>query len=243
MKKYILVVLASLQIVYLSAQTAGELSVQVTTTTYGGTYATKHVVAIWVQNKTGVYIKTLLAYAATRKAYLSAWGTATSSTYNTIDAITGATQSVHGTLNCTWNGSNLTGTVLGDDTYNVVMEMTEGGNNKLYIIPIKKGLTQQIVTPANVSGFSNITVKWIPASTAINSVVLDNSYKLYPNPAKTMVYVSGSDIKDIQLYTLSGKYLFSTTQLQIDICNLKKGVYLVQFVLRNGNLAKRIIKN
>ena len=226
-----------------NAQTAGQLSVTVTTLTYGGTYAPKHVVAIWVQNKTGVYIKTLLAYAATRKAYLSSWGTATSSTYNTVDAITGATQSTHGTLNCTWNGSNLTGTVLGDDTYNVVMEMTEGGNNKLLTVPIKKGTTQQIVTPGNVSGFSNIAVKWTPASTGIEDIKMDRLYNVYPNPAKSNIYVNGIGIHEIQLYNLSGKYILKTTNQKINLTNLSRGEYILKIISNEGVFSKEIIKD
>lgn len=224
-----------------NAQTAGQLSVTVTTLTYGGTYAPKHVIAIWVQNKTGVYIKTLLAYAATRKAYLSSWGTATSSIYNTVDAITGATQSTHGTLNCTWNGSNLTGTVLGDDTYNVVMEMTEGGNNKLLTIPIKKGTTQQIVTPGNVSGFSNITVKWIPASTDIEDIKVDKLYNVYPNPAKNTIHVNDADIREIQILTLSGKFLFSSKKNTLNVAKLPKGIYLVILKYEKNSITKKLV--
>ena len=243
MRKYLTTLLIICITITSNAQTAGQLLVNVTTVTYGGSYATKHIVAIWVQSKTGVYIKTLLAYAATRKAYLSSWGTATSSTYNTVDAITGATQSSHGALNCTWNGCNLTGTVLGDDTYNVVMEMTEGGNNKLLSIPIKKGITQQIVSPANVSGFSNITVKWIPISTAINEVAINQNYTLYPNPAKNTIHIQGNDITEIQILTLNGNYILSTTQPKIDISNFKNGVYLVRLFTKNGVATKSLIKN
>ncbi|MDD4990752.1 MAG: DUF2271 domain-containing protein [Paludibacter sp.] len=244
MMKYILAsVLFLLAVFSLSAQTDGQLSVTVTTVSYGGTYSPHNVVAIWVQSKTGTFVKTLLAYAATRKAYLSSWATATASTYNTVDAITGATQSSQGPRVCYWNGKNQTGTVLGDDTYNVVMEMTEGGSNKVGVFAFKKGNTAQTVTPANVSGFSNITIKWTPVSTGIQDVALDKLYSIYPNPAKNTLFVTGFDIEEVQILTLTGKYLFSTNANSIDVNRLPGGDYLVLLVTKNGNVVKRFIKN
>lgn len=227
----------------MNAQTEGQLSVTVTTVAYGGSYLPHNVVAIWVQSKTGVFIKTLLAYAAVRKAYLSSWGTATSSTYNTVDAITGATQSSHGIRTCYWNGKNQTGTVLGDDTYNVVMEMTEGGSNKVGVFALKKSNTAQTVTPANVSGFSNITIKWTPVSTGIEDVTSDKFYAVYPNPAKNTLYVNGDDIREVEVCTLSGKRLLSTKVNRIDVSVLPKGDYLVFLITKNRNFVRKFMKN
>jgi hypothetical protein len=239
--KLIVTIVFLLVVLNINAQTAGKLTVTVTTVTYGGSYSPDNVVAIWVQNKTGVYIKTLLAYAATRRSYLSNWAKATSSTYNVVDAVTGATQGSHGIRTCNWNGANQTGTVLGDDTYNVVMEMTEGGNNKLATFAIVKGKSQQIVTPANVAGFSNITIKWTPSTTDLQEIA--KLYSVYPVPAHNSVLVDGFDIKEIQILNLSGKYLFSTKERTIDISNLPKGIYLVLVNTGKGNVFKKIIKD
>jgi len=242
-KSVLFVTLAVFLAFSLQAQTAGQLVVTVTTVSYGGSYSPHHVMAIWVQSKTGAYVKTLLAYAGVRRAYLNNWGTATSSTYNTVDAITSATQSVHGTSTCYWNGANQTGTTLGDDTYNVVMEMTEGGSNKLASYAIKKGTTQQIITPANVAGFSNVTIKWTPASTPIEDVQAEKLYNLYPNPTKADVFVNGHDIKEIQIFSLSGKYLFSTKENTLKLGFLSNGVYIVSLITSKGLIVRKITKN
>jgi hypothetical protein len=241
--KYILTLILFFFAVFnLSAQTAGQLSVTVNTVSYGGSYSPHNVVAIWVQSKTGTFIKTLLAYAGVRKAYLSSWATATASTYNTVDAITGATQTSHGTRICSWNGKNQTGTVLGDDTYNVVMEMTEGGSNKVGVFAIKKGSVQQTITPANVSGFSNITIKWTPVSTGIEDVKSDKLYSIYPNPAKNTLFINGFDIKEVQILTLKGNFLFTTKDNHLDVTTLSKGAYLALLITKNGNIVRKFIK-
>ena len=238
-----IVIVCMFMVLSLNAQTEGQLTVTVTTVPYGGSYSPYNVVAIWMRSKTGAYIKTLLAYAATRRSYLSNWATATASTYNVVDAVTGATQGSHGVITCKWNGANLTGTVLGDDTYYVVMEMTEGGSNKLASFPVVKGKTQQVVTPANVTGFSNITIKWTPVNTAVDEAKLLSCYSLYPNPAKNVISISGIDVIETQILTLSGKYVFSSIDRQIDISHLTKGTYMAVLVTKKGNIPKMFVKN
>jgi hypothetical protein len=240
--KLVSVIAFMFMVLSLNAQTEGQLTVTTTTVTYGGSYSPYNVVAIWVRSKTGAYIKTLLAYAGTRRAYLSNWATATSSSYNVVDAVTGATQGSHGVRTCKWNGANLTGTVLGDDTYYVVMEMTEGGSNKLASFPIVKGKTQQVVTPANVSGFSNITIKWTPVNTAVDELKFSDLYSVYPNPAQNTIYINGLDVFETQILTLSGKYMFSSFNHQIDISRLSKGTYVAMLVAKTGNFSRVFIK-
>ena len=240
--KFFILILFVLVLFNLNGQTAGKLTVTATTVSYGGSYSPHNVVAIWVQSKTGTFVKTLLAYASARKAYLSNWSTATSSTYNVVDAITAATQTSQGVRTCSWNGANLTGTVLGDDTYNVIMEMTEGGNNKLATFAITKGKTMQSITPANVAGFSNISIKWTPATTALEDVEIAKFYQVYPNPAKNIIYINGSGINELQLYNLNGKCVFKTINTQINVGALNKGEYILKIVSNQGLFQKQIIK-
>jgi len=231
--KISLLVLLAMFMLHGFAQTDGNLAVTVTTVSYGGTYSPRNVVAIWVQSKTGVFVKTLLAYADVRKSYLSAWKTATASTYNVVDAITGATRSSHQTLSCSWNGKNQTGTVLGDDTYNVVMEMTEGSSNKFGVFAFKKGSTVQTVTPANITGFSNIKLVWTPAATAVDDVAANKSAGIYPNPAKDFIIFKDINFDQIQLYALDGKLMLTSVQSPVDVSSLRGGVYIAHVLSKN----------
>ena len=243
MKKNAILIILILSSLVSYSQTAGQLKVTVTTLAYGGSYSPYNVFAVWVQSKTGVFVKTMLADGAIRKAYLTNWRTATSSTYNVVDAITGATQGSHGTYTCTWNGTNLTETVLGDDTYTVAMEMTEGGTPVYSTFQFKKSGMEQIVTPANVSGFSNITIKWIPVTSDLETVAADKLFHVFPNPAKNNIYVSGFGINEMQVLELSGKLILSTKNQFMDISSLKKGIYLLKIFSIKGVFSKQIIKN
>ncbi len=99
--------LACLYAGIISAQTNGTLAVSVTTSSAGGNYAPRNIVAIWIEDSSGKFVKTLLAYANSRKNHLETWKTSTTtagSAYNTTDAISGATQTSHATRTCSWNG-------------------------------------------------------------------------------------------------------------------------------------------
>ena len=228
------------------SQTPGQLKVTVTTLAYGGSFSPYNVLAIWVQNKTGVFIQTLLADASKEKAYLSNWKnvtTAAASAYNIVNASTGATLGSHGTYNCVWNGTNLTGTVLGDDTYTVAMEMSEGSATKFAIFQIKKANTVQTVTPTAMPGFTNITLKWTPAYLAtLDNPDADKLYQVYPNPAVSSVFVSGNDMTEVHISTLSGKVLLTSKEQTVNISTLPKGWYLAIIYAKEGTVVRKIEK-
>ena len=243
MKKAIVFAVLFFSALAAKPQNPGQLKVTVTTVAYGGTFSPYNILAIWVQNKTGVFIQTLLADASKEKAYLSNWKTATSSTYNVVNAITGATLGSHGTYTCLWNGKNLTGTVLGDDTYTVAMEMSEGGSTKFVTFQFKKSGAVQTVTPAGVPGFVNITLKWTPAYlAAVENTEADKLYQVYPNPAFSSVYISGNDMKELDICSLSGKVLLISKEQNVNISNLPKGFYLAIIYNKEGTIVRKIEK-
>jgi len=53
------------------AQTTGDLVVTTTTSEAGGNYAPRNIVAIWIENDQGEFVKTLLAFAQNRKSHLN----------------------------------------------------------------------------------------------------------------------------------------------------------------------------
>ena len=90
--------------------TGGTLTISTLTSTAGGNYSPKNIVAIWIENSSGTFVKSLMVYAATRIQYLTNW--VSNSSKNVVNATTGATQSSYGTRTCTWNGTNVAGTVV-----------------------------------------------------------------------------------------------------------------------------------
>jgi len=142
-------------------KTAGNLAVSALTSTAGGGYAPRNVVAIWVETNSGTFVKSLLVYAATRKFDLTNWSS--NSSGNTTDAITGATQSSFATRTCTWNGTNTSGAVVDDGTYKLCMELTDkNGTGNFSSFTFTKGTAASTVKPADVSSFSNISIVWTP---------------------------------------------------------------------------------
>ena len=146
-----------------SANSTGTLSVSVLTVAPGGGYAPKNVVAIWIETNAGVFVKSLLVYANARKVDLSTWYSnisSVSTSASTLDAITGATQSSNTTRTCTWNGKDVNEAVVIDGTYKVCMNIADG-KTAAASFPFTKGTTAVTLTPANVTGFSNISISWV----------------------------------------------------------------------------------
>jgi hypothetical protein len=176
-KKTFLAILATVLVVVFSAcsttndpvitstvKTPGTLSVSLTTSTYNGNYAPKHVLAIWIENGSGSFVKTLMVKAAARKQYLTNWLSSTSSG-NSTDAVTGATLSSHGTRTCTWNGTDVSGNVVYNGTYKLCMEFTENDKTgKFASFTFLKDSVSQSVSPTATSNFSGISINWTPTA-------------------------------------------------------------------------------
>jgi hypothetical protein len=141
-----------------SANSTGTLTVSVLTVAPGGGYQPKNVVAIWIETNAGVFVKSLLVYANARKTDLSTWYP--NSSGNVVNAITGATQSSNATRTCTWNGTDVGGAVVLDGTYKVCMDIADGKTAST-TVTFTKGTTAVTLTPANVTGFSNISISWV----------------------------------------------------------------------------------
>ena len=67
-----------------------KLTFAVRTVAFPGSYAPKHVMAIWVETSTGTFVKSLMVLAGTRASHLDKWKAV--SGQNKVGAITGATQ-------------------------------------------------------------------------------------------------------------------------------------------------------
>ena len=141
-----------------SANSTGTLSVSVLTVAPGGGYAPKNVVAIWIETNAGVFVKSLLVYANARKTDLTTWYP--NSSGNVVNATTGATLSSNATRTCTWNGADIGGNMVIDGTYLVCMNIADG-RTAFASFPFTKGTTAVSLTPANVTGFSNISISWV----------------------------------------------------------------------------------
>lgn len=67
---------------------------------------------------------------------------------------------------------------------------------------------------------------------------------MYPNPTNDLVTIAmDSDLKSIEVYSLHGQKVLSSTQYQINVSDLTPGVYLVKIESINGLIAtEKLVK-
>jgi len=247
MKRFVFLTLLAFTGIYLSAQTTGKLNVSVVTSSAGGTYAPKNILAIWIEDASGNFVKTLLANADKRIQYLYTWKASTSAKgamYNRIDAISGATLTSHGTRTCTWNGTDYNKNLVADGNYYVCMELTDKhatGNYSKFAFT--KGVNN-LVTPPNTTGFSSVNIQWEASGTVgIHDIALDDDIQIFPNPTKDIFFIRGENISEIEVLTLSGSLVFkNNSTTRIDMSNYKNGIYLVQIKESNRTVVKKLVK-
>ncbi|MEZ4909017.1 MAG: DUF2271 domain-containing protein [Saprospiraceae bacterium] len=230
------------------SQTSGTLTITTTTEDAGGNFKPKNIMAIWIGDNDNNFTKTLMAYADKRIQYLYTWKDITSaagSQYNRVDAITGATRSSHGERICTWNGTDVDGTLVPDGTYTINMELTdkhEQGNYSTFTF--EKGPNEQTLTPSDVPSFTNITIHWQPEVSKTIDNFDYNSISVFPNPTKSNIYISTkNDIVSIRLFSMNGKLLKETKTNNINLTDLNSGIYLLKITTNEGEFVKKVIKD
>lgn len=247
-RNILILLLSFFCITQMHAQTSGTLSVSVTTSSSGGNYAPRNIVAIWIEDSSGKFVKTLLAYANTRKTHLNTWEASTTtagSAFNSVDAITAATQSSHTTRTCQWNGTDYSGKLMANGDYKVRMELTDKnatGNTSSYTFT--KGVTALKLTPADVASFSSVTLNWSTSVTALNSEMKQsNTIIVYPNPGSGVFTVLGENVISLRVTSLSGKVICNSNMPVFDLSDQPNGIYFVSVKTDQKTVVKKIIRN
>ncbi len=99
------------------------LTFNVLTHTQNGQFAPRNVGAIWIENSSGGFVKTLAIWARQRLNHLNKFNAEAGA--NNVDAVTSATLPDHVTHMVTWNLKDLNGSVVPDGDYKVVVECTD----------------------------------------------------------------------------------------------------------------------
>jgi hypothetical protein len=146
-----------------------------TTTPAGGNYAPKNIVAVWIEDSTGGFQKTIGRWAAVRKQYLLTWNQKAGT--NDVDAVSGATRANHnGTLTATWDLKNKNGTVVPDGTYTIHMELADSNATSTAQLhegtfTFVKGPSSQMQSGLSNGGFTGVSINYAASATCNNGVV------------------------------------------------------------------------
>ena len=147
------------------------LTFQVTTVSDGGTYAPRHVLAIWIKDGAGNFVKTRKVMANARKQHLVKW--VASSNNNSTDAVTGATLTQHTSHTVTWDCRNLQGEVVPDGNYEVWIEYTSrnsasnGIAGPFYSHGFSKGTAPLNITIPDQTYFKSMVLTYTPSAVGI----------------------------------------------------------------------------
>jgi hypothetical protein len=171
-----------------------------------------NIMAVWIENAAGTFIKTKYRFAGSEKDHLptylvksggtppvgTAKGNCLQAACNITDAITGATRdsstspTAYGSKTVTWDGKNVVGAVNGsvvaDGVYKVWVESSwidSGNNNHQFLnsFSFTKGAVIDHQTPANTTYLSNVVLHWAPVNLGVSDVASNNlEATIYPNP-------------------------------------------------------------
>jgi hypothetical protein len=172
------------------SQTSGSLTFSCNSSAPSGSYGSKCVMAIWIENtqNPSVFIKTNAKYGH-EDDHLTSW--VPKSGNNMTDAVTGATLSSNNTPSVIWNGTNVSKVVVADGTYNVLIEMGWGKDkvvqHSVMSFTFTKGPGAVHLTPAGNAYYSNVVIDWVPKTT-LNNITEDlKSLCVFPNPSNGII--------------------------------------------------------
>lgn len=166
MKKMFLMplLLSSFAVGSLLAATTGSVTFTVKTKPTKEKYAPRNVVAIWVTNAEGDFIKTLAVHAKKRKKYLKIW--AKQSKKDITDAVTGATLKTDQLHTVKWDCCDVKGNPVADGDYEIHIEFTNG-NKQGPVTPaghikFTKGAAATQVEPEKLPCFEMMKLDYTP---------------------------------------------------------------------------------
>jgi hypothetical protein len=121
--------------------------------------------------------------------------------------------------------------VLGKNYHNTGngFQSAEGSNGSFLLDDLR--IYTGVLTNAEISAL-NVTLS--------NEKFSKNSFSfnLYPNPANSLLNIDiASEIKNVEIYSLLGQKMFSSTQKQLNISNLASGIYMLKVQDVNGTIA------
>ena len=212
MKTLLYSIFLFLSITTFGQETPGTVRFTITTVDNYKKYSPDHVLAIWVENGTGNFVKTLQVQAGKRKQHLYTWNA--KSLGNKVDAISGPTLSDHGSHTVIWNCKDTTGTVVKDGQYQIVTEYTdEHKQGPLQTVTFTKGTGAIKLNPVKQTYFIDMNLVYTPENVTGSIKTNDQDYDLNILHASLSqglameVNVPGQQHMEVGLYNQKGQLI------------------------------------
>lgn len=256
MKSYLsssLVLIGLLLPVVSNAQTAGTLSFTYTPVAHSGSWGEKHVLAVWIQYSSDDFIRTKYRYwGSGTNDHLPIWKA--NSNENVTDATTGATLSSYTTRSFTWDGTDLSGTLLPDGDYKVTIEecWSHGPSNTVTkSFTFTKNESESHLTPDDDADFTAVALDWVPLVSGIEPVDNSFAFSVFPNPTSKVISIdfgSNTSAGNITILNSLGQEVFSEKENKvysgiktIDLGSLKNGIYYLHVEVNSDIQTTRIV--
>ncbi|MGV3610863.1 MAG: YCF48-related protein [Fluviicola sp.] len=131
-----------------------------------------------------------------------------------------------------------------------ISKTTNGGANWSYLTGFSKTQTSMAFSGFNVSytcGFNGTIFKSTNISLGIDDLVNDQPISVYPNPSSEKIFIKldpsiQSESLTIEIYTISGDKIISSTDSSVDISEIPSGIYLMKIQSETSLWTKKIIK-
>ena len=218
--------------------------------------ATKNVMAVWIEDNSGTFVKTRLRYwSNSTNDHLPSW--VSKSAQNTVDATTGATRTAStvptafGAKTITWDGKNASGVLVPDGIYNVFVESSycnpEPANNQHWIITnfsFTKGTTAVHLTPTGPANFSNISLDWVPSTVGVDEVIENSTNVVFPNPSNGIININYVEASNIKIENILGAVVYEENVSKsgsktIDLSKHSNGTYFVAIKSAKSNTIQK----
>ncbi|WP_242087503.1 T9SS type A sorting domain-containing protein [Aestuariivivens sediminis] len=153
----------------------------------------------------------------------------------------------------TYNGSTVYGTFSGDQINSVFVEIP--GSISSVSVALRDGLGNTSNISVNlsevaycVSGTSPKSIASKGIASSIETVILEDTLKIYPNPVSDVLFIklnSTNTLARIRLFNITGTMIFNRviqdTPKQdhiLDVSDISNGLYVLQLIDNNGTLFK-----
>ncbi len=117
--------------------------------------------------------------------------------------------------------------------------------DKILSFDIQTGLQSVIYDLSNDNIYSSYASLLDIGTTAIEKEILTH-FNIYPNPMIDVLHIKNKDsfykVTNAKIYDISGKEIINTPHLSyINVSNLRKGIYILQLQIANGDIAQQLI--